>query len=466
MMNRNQGESMNHSHLNETVLYDYVQGELETALGGLVEAHLERCLACRVWAARLRHASIPKPDDAVISSLVEASPTLPAALHEALTVSQKDQPNPVAGEVWRVGKDEALLVWVRRVLDDSAIGIPVVFDEELADNFSLIVPAGDSPIQINLVLLTAIEGHIDFRAFLNPIGPLTVDEDIETIREARRNHQPLPSNVLVGAPIVSSEDQRLEYRQVVADLLGDLSPEAFLEPDESMLDDEGFDVHGFTETLQDVTWRRAGVRIKDLDMRGIAVDPAHELLVVAMVEDLDASVFVGVLTGAEPTRMLETPEVATACGTLLRQDASGDAVAVAIPDTSWSTVVIDAPFASSAIEAPIGRLTGPRVSFEPLDLVDALVKYFDAHATRWTEDDGAEFDRQPIQVSSLAIAHAKAAIERINASGRKSRPPKREVYVGFAEAEINMVAELIKKVTDHKSKPSEAIEHLIQGNTS
>src|SRR5687768_16979932 len=133
-MNKHLGSELDHRHVDESVLSSFVQGSLNDEETGRVENHLERCLACRVWATRLRHVAISEPDPHFVSRLVESSPTIPGALQEALAASPSLR-NPEVGELWRVGREEALLVWVRRILDDCALVIPAVFDEDLADNF-------------------------------------------------------------------------------------------------------------------------------------------------------------------------------------------------------------------------------------------------------------------------------------------------------------------------------------------
>lgn len=462
----NKESPVDHRHVDESVLYSYVRSELPSDLAARIEEHLEHCLACRVWATRLQHASISDPGEQIISRLVDSSPAIPAALHDALTAAEEASSSPDVGELWRVGRDEAALVWVRRVLDDSAVVVPVVFDENLADNFSLIVPLEESPIDLELVLLTSVEGHVDFRAFLQPIGSLPVHDNVESLRQARKAQLPVPSNLIVGPPLVNEDDQRIEYRQVIADLLADLSPAAFSEQSDSELSDEGLDTHRFVEDLNELTWRRAGVRIRLLgELESFAVDPAHELLLIAVVEDLDASVLVSVLSGANPAQTLVDPMVASACGIVLREHPEAENVAVATTDVDWTTVVVDSAFAARAVEAPSGRFFEPRVPFQPLPLVDALLKHLDAYATRWDHEEPVEFDREPVDVTEMGAAFAKQSVERLIASGRRSASPKKEVYVAFGDSEIVQVADLLTAVATRGVEPSQAIDRLLEGQS-
>src|SRR5260370_39321422 len=136
------------------------------------------------------------------------------------------------------------------------------------------------------------------------------------------------------------------------------------------------------ETLTGLPWLRPGLEISLLDGH-LAVPPAHELLVTALVRDLDAAVLVAVLTGREPARVLSAPDVARACGGLLMTYQDADDVAVAIPDEDWTAVGITPEFARRAVEAPSGRLSEPRVAFQPTPLADALLRHLHSRGTRW-----------------------------------------------------------------------------------
>jgi hypothetical protein len=449
------------SHLNESVLYALVQGRLKADAAAEVADHLERCLACRVWSTRLQNASVSEADDSIISRLVQTSPTVPEALHRAL-LDNPSSAAPAVGGLWRVGRGEALLVWVRRVLDDSAAVIPVTFDSDLADEFSLIIPADESPLGLNLVVMASVEAHVDLRAFLQRIAALPVEDRVETLREARRSRLPIPPDLLVGAPVVSEQDQRLEYRQVLSDLLADLSPAAFAAETEVEPSDDGVDVHRLVENLGELTWRRAGLTVQPLPIDHVDVDPAHDLLVVGMVKDLDASVLVAVLTGADPAGTLTQPELARGCGTLLGRHPEADDVAVAIQDRDWTTVVVDPPSAAQALEAPSGRFAEPRVTFQPLPLVDALLKHLDARATRWDQMGVPHFDRESLDLVELGAISAAAAIERTIAEGHQARTPaKKSAYTSLSERDGARIAELIAAVATHGIAPNEAVDSFL-----
>src|SRR5207237_926413 len=100
-------------HLSESVLYAFVHDDLAGAASAEVANHLDQCLACRVWATRLRQATVNEPDERIISRLVDVSAAVPEALHHAL-IADSAEAVPAVGDIWRVGRGEALLVWIRR----------------------------------------------------------------------------------------------------------------------------------------------------------------------------------------------------------------------------------------------------------------------------------------------------------------------------------------------------------------
>ena len=180
-------------HPTESALLSFVRGQLKAPGAAGVEAHLDSCLACRIWETRLRHARVAEADGSVTARLAAAAQAIPEDLHNALAV-RAGVDVPAAGDIWRVGTHEALLVWVRRLFDASATVVPVTLDVELADEYTLIVPAGESPLGLDLALITTVEGHVDVRALLQRIAALPVDDRSPSYswRVVRAAH-PLPA---------------------------------------------------------------------------------------------------------------------------------------------------------------------------------------------------------------------------------------------------------------------------------
>src|SRR5712692_2468686 len=298
-------------HPTESALLSFTRGQSDAAGAAGIAAHLDSCLACRVWETRLQNARVAEADGPVTARLSAAAQAIPENLRKALAVPP-GAAVPAAGDIWRVGGDEALLVWVRRIASESAVVIPVTLDVELADEYTLIIPADGSPLGLDLALMTTVEGHVDRRAFLQQIGALPVGDQITQLVLARGDGRPPPPGLLTGSPASRDDDQRQEYRQHLVGLLAGLAPGARPDAGRPGGRDDGVDVDRLAAVLNGLTWHRPGLEISLLEGGHVAAGPAHELIVTALVRDLDAAILVAVLTGPEPARVLSAPEVARA----------------------------------------------------------------------------------------------------------------------------------------------------------
>ena len=464
---RDETQILQARHVTESTLLSFARAELTEADAADTARHLDLCLACKVVAARLRHAEVTDPGESVIAHLTSTAQAIPETVRNALSAGRRGLADVTAGEVWRVGNDEAQLVWVRQVFDDSAAVVSVTLDVELADEYTLMIPADESPINLDLAVMTTIEAHVDMRAFLQPIADLPIHEQVTRLRQTRRDGLRSPSDLMTGPPISRDDDQRLEYRQILADLLADLSPAAYADSDLMGVAEDGVDLHRLAEELNGLTWRRAGTQIFMMDIDHATVDPAHEMIVIALVRDLDAAVLVTVLTGAHPAPILTAPDVARACGALLAKHPDADDVAVAIADEDWTSVVVRPPFAGRAVEVPSGGLSEPRVAFQPLPLLDALLKHFDAHGTRWDETERIHFDRSPADVSALAAATSRAAVDRAVAEGRRAiTPAKKTAYTSLDDHAVAAISALIESAiapSAPSASSADAVDAFLSG---
>ncbi len=451
-------------HPTESALLSFARGQVKAPGVAGVAAHLDSCLACRVWETRLRHASVAEADDSMTARLTAAAQAIPEDLGLALTMPSRTAV-PAAGDIWRIGRDEALLVWVRRLSGQSATVIPVTVDVELADEYSLIIPAGESPLGLDLAVLTTVEGQVDLRALLQPIAAIPVGDQITRLLAARGDGRPPPPDLLTGSPASTDDDRRPEYRQLVAGLLAGLSPGALRDAGLPRSRADGLDVDRLAGTLNALTWHRAGLEISLLEGGHVAVGTGHQLLIAALVRDLDAAILIAVLTGANPARLLSAPEVARACGGLLMTYQEADDVAVAVPDEDWTAVLIRPEFASRAVEAPSGRHLEPRVAFQPLPLADALLKHLDSRVARWEQTGRLRFDRDAVDVAALAAAVSQAAVDRAIAEGRRARIPARKTaYTSLDGRSVAGIRTMIESVVAAGASPADGVTALLSGS--
>ena len=107
----------------------------------------------------------------------------------------------------------------------------------------------------------------------------------------------------------------------------------------------------------------------------------------------------------------------------------------------------------------------PSVSMTPLPLVDALFKHFDAYVSPWNDQERVEFDRVAFDIAALASGHAREAVARLKASGRRSASPKKEVFVAFGEEEALHVTEFVTSIVNGLVSPDEALDVFLEGFT-
>ncbi|MFD6662546.1 hypothetical protein ACFWDK_09275 [Micromonospora chalcea] len=395
----------------------------------LVLEHVDDCLACRVRLSRLREAAEPEPtDQRTFQRIMAASTPLPD-IGRLVTESTNEQPEP--NQVWRIGRDEALLAWVRRVFDDGvAEVIPLVLDIELADQQSVLIRADATPVATEMAALVALRTHIHVGAFLNPIGELDISREVTEImtavQEGRR-----PSGIPVGPPIEDDDDQRLEYRQALRDLLAPLSPSAWLDGDadpepssqeaaaDKPTESTGGELGYIKEQLSE---RLRGILIVDSSPLTVAVGTSARATRILNVTYLDATVIVAQLRvddedAAEP----DNASLAQACASFLECEPGADAVAVAVSQEGWPTRLFPSSYLRTAYQLPAGVVTGPEPSLTGLGLVDTLCKHLDGSSRAWELlDEPVHFKIGTKSIRQVAIGHAVSSIEKITRDGKRA----------------------------------------------
>ncbi|MEV4323103.1 hypothetical protein AB0J37_12805 [Microbispora rosea] len=404
------------------------QHEPDRAAASTLE-HLEECLACRVRQARIRRASGPDPSSFnSLQRIVEAATPLPEALATLVAQGKSGQPQP--NEVWRIGRSEALLVWVRQTFDDGVADvIPLVLDVDLADQDSVVISADATPLASETVAMVSLRTHVHIGAFLNRIATLDIGNDVKEVMTAMREGR-RPSKVRVGPPIDDDDDQRLEYRQAMRDLLAELSPSAWPETQ----DDPELDTRQSTgerttnnppdeidQIKMDLRERLRGVRILDVQSHTVPVDSHTQATSLFKVEYLDTAVLVASLHGGRLTEFPETRDVAAACRQLVLIEMDADAVAAAIQDEDWLTVLFTTAHMRCAVELPDGANTGPTATLANLGLVDTLCKHLEGVIAAWevTERPSRRIGRTDLQ--QIAAKHASESIQRIADEGKRAR---------------------------------------------
>jgi hypothetical protein len=396
----------------------------------LVLEHVGDCLACRVRLSRLRETAEPAPaGEGTFQRIIAASTPLPDVIADLVAAGTNEQPQP--HQVWRIGRDEALLVWVRRVFDDDvAEVVPLVLDVELADQHSVLIGADATPIATEMAALVALRTHIHVGAFLNRIGELDIGSEVAEIltavKEGRR-----PSGIPVGPAIEDDDDQRLEYRQALRDLLAPLSPSAWLDGEtdprpsshQAAADKPTQSTDGELGSIKEqLSERLRGIRIADSSPLTVAVGSCAHATRILNVTYLDATVVVVRLDdddddAAEP----DNASLAKACETFLECEPGADAVAVAVSQAGWPTRLFPSSHLRTAHQLPLGVVTGPEPSLTGLGLVDTLCKHLDGNSRAWDLlDEPARSKIGAVSIRQVAVGHAASSIDKVTNEGKRA----------------------------------------------
>lgn len=427
-----------------------------------VREHLAVCLVCRVRASRLRHMAAPgNPSGDAVARILEASVPGPTALAELTTRHDEGPPRP--GELWRVGRDEALLVWIRRVLANAVDVIPAVLDTELADQESVVMPADATPIGMSLALLTGVRAHVGMPAFLERLGYVEAFGQVQEVMSAARDGR-APQAVDVGPPIESEDDQRIEYRQIIADLLADLAPSRWADPNAGPVMESDSDelVELLSQELPD---RHYGALISAVPFCHMSAYGETSLLTCARIGYLDTSVIVAILDGSRLEDALQVGALANACLEVVRLEPDADAVAVAGRSSGWPTAVFTVPQLRTAFETPGGGQVPPRLTAEPLPVIDALAKFLNTPVTAWEITEPAESRIQNLNFEQLALQSATEAVAAVAAEGHRARTPAKQLaWTNLADDLGSRIAASIISIT--AGEPTEAVlDDLVERGT-
>ncbi len=434
-----------------------------SASGAGVHEHLAACLACRIRAGRLRHVTMPgDPSEDSVARILEASTPGPEILARLTTTH--DEGRPLVGEIWRAGRDEAILVWIRRVFDDAVDVVPAVLDIELADQESVILPAGSTPLGLPLALLTGIRGHVGLLAFLERVGFVDASAQVQEAMSAAREDR-TPHAIEVGLPIDREDDQRIEYRRVIADLLADLAPSRWETPapNEGLA---GESTNEFADLIsRNLPVRHSGVRILPVSNYSVSVNEEFSLSTCLRITYLDTSLIMAMVEGASLEDILRIEALADACLEIIRLEPDTTAVAVTSWSVDWLTVVLTIPQLRTAFEPPGGQQVAPRLTREPLPVVDALAKFLDGQVCAWEVTEPATSEIEDLSFRQLALRSATDAVAEIVAQGHRARTiAKKLAWTNLADDLVLQIAASMTSIA--ANEPVDAVlDELIERGT-
>lgn len=435
--------------------------------------HVAECVACRVRLTRLRRAGgFEEPSDAVLDRIVADSPGLTDEVRTFIASASSAEPSP--GEVWRVGLGDALLVWVRRIVNDSTVDvIPLAFDTEMADSESLFVPALATPLQVPLVALIGVRTHIHRDAFLNKLGVLNISESVEEIMAAAREGRP-HAVAHVGPPIQAPGDRRIEFRQLMSDLLGDLSPIAYTARLKEHGRQEGSPGEVARQRVGSVTIESASAAVaSEPDAARYDQNALFERLTAELTERLDTSVIclpsghltqeteagkfaaffkvhyidtsvLVVLFDHEGEHLPEPDQAADGVASILEAEVDVQGIAVASPRDLSRALFMTRANLRPALELPTGTRSAAKATILGHTLVDTLVKFLDGEPAKWEVLERGRAQLPDFDIRAVARDHAQAALNGVRkTAGRSPQPEKKEAWGSLGDEVADTVSQFV-----------------------
>lgn len=205
-------------------------GQLFTGLTSARAKHLADCAWCKGrHDAAASTAPAESDDNEDFERILQSGPwheEFSAASREAVLPDKvrvlMGAPSSVGdvepGQIWRLTwRRYHLLVAVVEVADWQVLAAPVTTDVGLADEFTLLVAAAQSPLDTGLAVWVRNRTAIPLFVFERPIGLLppidtanvTGRAALEHLVRAHMTGSPIPSNLPVGLPLMENDVDRL-----------------------------------------------------------------------------------------------------------------------------------------------------------------------------------------------------------------------------------------------------------------
>jgi hypothetical protein len=407
-------------HPTESALADLVLGRLTAPSAITVAQHVESCHQCQVMVGRLARAVPDLPDVVELG----ATPAVPDPTLRAVAAADEPKAGPRAGELWRARDAHGgpvTLVWLREVGRRAVAAIPVSFDVELADEYSLVVGDDASPLGLPLAFHVSVETSIGRDALFDRLGSIDVAEGVDAVRTAMSNGEPV-LDAPVGARSLSPIDERVEYRQALADRMAELAGD-------NARDDGAKHAHAYDD--QEPWWpldartERTALLVTihealrethpaaRITPRPPGAGGSDAVNAVALVAELDAFVLIASVDHAAAEQIL-----LECARDVLQNDQLLNAVCLSESSAPFMSVVIDRRDVVAAIETPSGELRPPRRSRAPAPIGDALSKFLDATISPFGRLAGTVVDAQAIDPRALAVDVSAEAVRAVAASAK------------------------------------------------
>jgi hypothetical protein len=414
-------------------LLDYAFGTLDAALTTELDQHLSHCLLCRIHLNRIRRGGLDLGPDLVPElTYPEIAPTVLALVNQ-----QHPSPTCHPGQLWLAGTPQRMLVWVEAVNETAGMVtvLAATLDVAAADHTSLII---DVPrLDREVAIFTSIPGWVPLDrldAFVDdvdvvdevsqlqknteqPVELASTDSEANVAAAAHPRQAMKPAAQLrTGTRISGSSDERLEFRQILADQLAALyqedDPGDHRDSDEPTNDSQFDSIVGHMrdELAHDLPSKRQGMcQVNHAGSDFLVGSYVSSRLVrpVATLHELDCIMLVvasepGVGLGFDPGEAYKL---------LLRSGASS--LAVAETADPYLTRIFERSVLRPAYELPRAtELHGARPLSESRPLIEAVVDYLQGDVFP-IESEAVPLPRSQTDLAEFVPAQARAAIDEL-----------------------------------------------------
>ncbi|GIL36941.1 hypothetical protein [Phycicoccus sp. DTK01] len=420
--------------------------------------HLSRCAVCKIRVNRLKRSEDPPPPSLDLAARLSSdTPLVSARLVQAMQSTHPADIRPAAGELWRAGHDEALLVWVRDLVGSHAVEVvPVALDASLADETSISIEPDATVLGIGALALVSLRTHIHVDAFINRLDVIDLRAEVEEVILATREHR-LPTGVALAdhdqwnyATAKADRDdfhnQLLQLHPVVWDGRLDaleasdrrhdlgLGPQFTADPDVEHAatvnpEPDGFWQRSFETISDELEARIWGVQCHRIQRMSQHV---NELTLESFFKAfyLDTTVLAVVANRhRNPPRMFDLSAILEALEPLTRIEGDADAVVVSVPSdgptSEWASVLLTRAHMRTGINLPIGEASSPMFTISGFGLIDTLAKYLDGAIVAWEVLGGSDPRLHGINVHDAAHRHALDSTSRVRTEGSRARTPEK-----------------------------------------
>jgi DNA repair exonuclease SbcCD ATPase subunit len=436
------------AHLSDVELVEFADDALAQPERAATSSHLSECPWCRL---RLNGVADGPDLDPPADFRLDAPATVPAALSEAF---RPERPEAESGQLWRLARDGvASLAFVIDIDEAYAVVVPVTFDTEMADTYTLIVSGDDSPLGLPLALFVSERTTVPVDALAQMVGQLDMVDVARGVHTAFRDDRDVDF-APVGRPVVRASDPRLEYHGALRgrfNVLGAPFLTGDRDPAPGQLEDVG---QAVDSRLRAMDWVEPVADVRAERIRA-SVSPLQPL-VVANVFDVPVRVCL-----SPSFEMLEDPDVSEAIDVLaLLSDC--ELVAVVVPGDDLDTMILDPADISDPYVAP-GRDARERRGWRTtgsLPLESAFAQLVDRYRPDFEPLGTGFLAPEQLDIAAVARAHAAEQIDDFRSKSPRIEPKKVALH-GLTVADADALASLV--VAAQTSASVELTEDLFDG---